>query len=108
MSRGGEQGLANEALRKGRARNRKAVNIEAPGIVFLAWKKLSLLQKPPSDFISDGSEQSGENKAVNRQFFFFFLSHSKDISIKEAAGGKVGKGGGRGKQREVVARPSTV
>lgn len=71
-----------------------------------AWKKLSLLQKPPSDWISGGPKQSRENKAVKRQFFF--LRHSKDISIKEAAGGKVGKGGGRGKQREVVARPFTV
>ena len=63
-----------------------------------AWKKLSLLQKPPSDWLSDGPEQLGERKAIRETIIF--LRHSKDLFIKEAAGGKVGKGGG-GKQREV-------
>lgn len=68
-----------------------------------AWKKLSLLKKPPSDWLSDGPKQSEESKAIREAIFF--LRHSKDLFIKEAAGGKVGKEGG-GKQREVVASPS--
>lgn len=70
---------------------------------FFAWKKLSLLQKPPSDWLPDGPKQSGESKAIREAFFL--LRHSKGLFTEEAAGGKVGNEGG-GKQREVIARAS--
>lgn len=61
-----------------------------------AWKKLSLRQKLPSDWLSDGPKQSGVSEPIRG---IFSLGHSKDLFIKAEAVGKVEVEKGKNKEK---------
>lgn len=90
---GEKQGLVNKALWKGRARNRKAVNIEAPGIAFLCLEEAFLMTKAAFWLALGWPQAVGRKQGHQRHFFLEAQQRPfhKSSSRRECGGGERGK-----------------